>query len=80
MRPPPSRTKRSLKAPIDSTAGYKLNRTTEPEAIVAMGASSFPALMKAFMALPRREDDHLRARAIIVRLSEPGSWNGQEPS
>lgn len=57
---------------IDSAAGYNIDRRAELEAVLVVRASSVTALMKAYMKLPRREDDHLRVVAIIARISQPG--------
>jgi hypothetical protein len=71
-RPSPTQTRRSLKVLIDSAAGYKIDRREELAAIVAVGNSTFPALMRAFQKLPRRDDDHLRVGVIVTRLTQPG--------
>jgi hypothetical protein len=67
-RPTPAATRCALKALIDSAAGYKLDRREELEAIVAVGSSSFFALMKAYRVLPLRDDDHLKVGAIISQI------------
>jgi hypothetical protein len=61
-----------LKALIDAAAGYKIDRREELAASVAVGNSIFPALMRAFQKLPRREYDHLRVGVIVTRLTKPG--------
>jgi hypothetical protein len=49
------------------------NRRAELEAIVAVGSASLTTVMRVFQRLPRRDDDHLRAGAIIAALAEPGA-------
>jgi hypothetical protein len=69
----PAETRRALKALLDLSAGYALDRRAELEAIVALGSASLTTVMRAFQRLPRRDDDHLRAGAIIAALAEPGA-------
>jgi hypothetical protein len=64
--------RRSLKTLIDSTAGYKIDRRAELEAVVTVAAGSLAALGRAYRKLPRRNDDHLRMGVIVTRLAEPG--------
>jgi hypothetical protein len=46
-----------------------------------VSSSTLPALAKAFMALPRREDDLLRAGAVMVQIGKPRIVErGREPS
>lgn len=71
-KPSPAKVRASLRLLIDSAAGYNIDRRAELEAVLVVRASSVTALMKAYMKLPRREDDHLRVVAIIARISQPG--------
>jgi hypothetical protein len=61
-----------LKLLIDSAAGYRIDRRAELEAVVTVARATLSALMRAYMRLPVREDDHLRVGAIIARVGQPG--------